>query len=548
MAPLTRRILVYLASLLALTALYTVTYQWGMAVYEGESRTWYQAFEIVVQSMTTTGYGQDAPWESLWMNVLMVLIQVTGIAYIAVAIPQFITPWLRQVVQPAPPAETEAVADHVVIIGYSDNCERLVDELGANGTPHVVLEGETERAQTLHEAGLTVVHRDPSTAAGLEAARLGDALAVVVDATERELIRAVLAIERYEPTATVLVLVADPSDARYFRYAGIDEVISLKHRLGKALGDKVRDVVTLDIEEDADFEAAFDIVEYHVDPGSDLFGETVASTRRLEQTGATVLGAWIRGDFVTILPERVRVDENTSLLIAGTESELNGVAKRTGTPGSHYREIGDPVIVVGTGLVGTTAAGTLIRAGLETTVVDTAPAERVDVVGDATEEETLLEAGIRDARTLILALDTDERAILTTLTARALNPELDIIVGANATSSVAVLHTAGADDVLALPNVAGRMVTLRIFEHETMTLGDRLRVARVSAPALAGEELSAADIRLETGCTVIALDRDGTFFSTPDGMELQPTDVLVVSGTGRQVRTFRTRYGNGRAS
>lgn len=51
----------YVGSLLLLIAAYTLTYRWGMAVYEGEPRTWYHALEVVVHSMTTTGYGQDAP-------------------------------------------------------------------------------------------------------------------------------------------------------------------------------------------------------------------------------------------------------------------------------------------------------------------------------------------------------------------------------------------------------------------------------------------------------------------------------------------------------
>lgn len=142
MVKLTRRLAVYVGSLLFLIALYTLTYRWGMAVYEGESRTWYQSLEIVVQSMTTTGYGQDAPWETLEMTALVLLVQVTGIAYIAVAIPQFVVPWLETLVQPTPPEEIDRIDDHVVVVGYTALCDTLVDELEANGTPYVILEDE----------------------------------------------------------------------------------------------------------------------------------------------------------------------------------------------------------------------------------------------------------------------------------------------------------------------------------------------------------------------------------------------------------------------
>ncbi|TYL35931.1 potassium transporter TrkA [Natronococcus pandeyae] len=543
MVRLTYRLAGYLGSLLFLIGVYATVYQWGMATLEGEPRSWYRALEVVVQSMTTTGYGQDAPWETLEMTLLMMLIQLTGITYIFVAVPLFVVPWLQTIVQPTPPEHVSELEDHVIVVGYTDLCDTLVDELEASGTPYVILEADEDRAQELHQDGLTVLHDDPKTEGALDAAQLEDATAVVVDATEREFVRTILAVEERDPDASVFVLVADPSRARYFRYAGVDEVLSPKHRLGKALGDRVRDVVEPDLGDEIELGEAFDVVEFLVDADADLFGETVASSRRLEETGATVLGAWVRGDFVTTLSERVRIDRNTALLVAGTESQLEEVAELTGSTGHRYRMAADPVVVIGSGLVGGSVYGSLERAGLETVVVDREAGEHVDVVGDATTEETLLEAGIEDAGTLVIALETDDDAILTALTARELNPDLEIIVGANTAESVSALRTAGADYVLALPNVAGRMVTLRVFEREVMTLGDRLHLRQLDASEIVGDELSEAAVRRETGCTVVALERDGDLHTDVDGMRFEADDSLVVAGTDRQIGQFRDAYG-----
>ncbi|ELY61224.1 potassium channel family protein [Natronolimnohabitans innermongolicus] len=545
MVALTRRLAIYVASLLLLIGLYSLVYRWGMAAFEGESRTWYQSLEFVVQSMTTTGYGQDAPWETLEMTALVVLIQVTGIAYIAVAIPQFVVPWLETLVQPTPPTEIDHVEDHVIVVGYTDLCDTLVDELEAGGTASVIVESDDERAQTLHENGFTVLHGDPGTDETLEAARLEDATAVVVDATERDLFRTVLAIESRDPTATVVPLVFDPAAARYFRYAGVDEVLSPRHRLGKALGDRVRNVVSPDFT-GLELGEELDVAEFHVDPDTDLFGEPLAATRGLEDAGSggTILGAWVRGDFVTTLSHPATIDENTSLLVAGTDDDLEAVTDATGTAGTRYQTTGDPVVVLGAGLVGQTAAGTLERAGLESTVVDREDGENVDVVGDATEETTLLEAGVDAAETCLVALDGDTDAILATLTANALNPELELIAGAGATSSVDALRTAGADYVLALPNVAGRMVTRRVFEQEVMTFEEQLRLLETDATGLEGETLSLETIRDETGCIVVAVERDDDVHTAVDGERFTADDQLVVAGTDAQIGRFRDTYGD----
>jgi Trk K+ transport system NAD-binding subunit len=539
---LTRRLAVYVASLFVLVALYTLAYRWGMAVYEEESRTWYQSLELVIQSMTTTGYGQDAPWETLEMTGLVVLIQVTGIAYVAVAIPQFVVPWLETLVQPTPPEEIERIEDHIVVVGYTALCDTLVEELEAEETPYVILEDDEDRAQRLYEDDRVVLYGDPTSDETLEAAGLEAATAVVVDATEREFVSTVLALEGRDPTAEVFVLVTDPERARYFRYAGVDEVLSPKHRLGKALGDRVRTIIAPAPEGELTLGDEFDLTEFYIDPDAELFGETMAATRELEETGATVVGAWLRGDFVTELSEHAHVDENTSLLVAGTESELEAVADLTDSAGSPYRPTEEPVVVVGAGLVGRTAAGTLERAGLETTVVDRESDEIVDVVGDATEEETLLDAGIEDAGTIVIALEDDDEAILVALTASALTPSLEVLVGATTADSVRTLRAAGAAHVLALPNVAGRMIALRAFDREVMPLGEQLQLRRVAAAGLVGVELETATIREETDCLVVGLERREEYRSDVDGAHLDEGDSLVLAGTEEQLDRFRETY------
>ncbi|MEY7850807.1 TrkA family potassium uptake protein [Natrarchaeobius sp. A-rgal3] len=544
MVKLTRRIAVYVGSLFLLIGIYTLAYRWGMATYEGESRTWYQALEIVVQSMTTTGYGQDAPWETLQMTALVLLIQVTGIAYIVVAIPQFVVPWLETLVEPAPPTEIDHLEEHVIVVGYTDLCDTLVGELEADGTPYVILEGDDDRAQNLHQAGFRVLYGDPGSESTLEAVGLDDALAVVIDATERDPVRTTLTIEARDPEATVLALVADPGDARYFRYAGVDEVLSPRHRLGKALGDRIRDVISPDLEA-IELGSKLDIHEFPVPPGSDLFGEPIADAHRLERTGATVLGAWVRGDFLTTLSEDVTADENTSVLVAGAEAELEAVADRIGTSGVRYTTASGPVVILGEGLVATTARGTLERAGVDTVSVGPSSGESIDVVGDSTDEETLLEAGVDEAETVIVALEADDAAILSTLAARAIAPDVEIVAGAVTGTSVDAMRAAGADYVLALPNVAGRMLTMRIFEHEVMTLEDRLHLVEVDAPELVGSELSTAEIRRESGCSVVALERGGDLETDIDETAFRGDDRLLVAGTDHRIGRFRERFGEG---
>ena len=69
------------------------------------------------------------------------------------------------------------------------------------------------------------------------------------------------------------------------------------------------------------------------------------------------------------------------------------------------------------------------------------------IVGDASEEETLLKAGIKQAKVLVAALATDIDNVFLTLTARQLNPNIFIVARASSKAAKSKLLAAGANRV-----------------------------------------------------------------------------------------------------
>jgi voltage-gated potassium channel len=88
------------------------------------------------------------------------------------------------------------------------------------------------------------------------------------------------------------------------------------------------------------------------------------------------------------------------------------------------------------------------------------------ILGDAAEDAVLLQAGIRQARTLLAATDVDAENIAITLSARALAPKLWIVGRANHDETEAKLRRAGADRVLSPYMLGGhRMASLARRPH-----------------------------------------------------------------------------------
>ncbi|MFZ2455151.1 MAG: potassium channel family protein [Candidatus Altiarchaeia archaeon] len=78
------------------------------------------------------------------------------------------------------------------------------------------------------------------------------------------------------------------------------------------------------------------------------------------------------------------------------------------------------------------------------------------VKGDSTSPEILESAGIKRAKAMIVALDSDPEIVYTILTAKEIHPGIRIYARANETMSVNKMKKAGADYVICLPEVGSR--------------------------------------------------------------------------------------------
>lgn len=121
-------------------------------------------------------------------------------------------------------------------------------------------------------------------------------------------------------------------------------------------------------------------------------------------------------------------------------------------------------IICGFGRVGSQIAEEFVEARKPFVVID----ERESSVrkcielgylalqGDATSDDVLREAGIEEAKALLVATDDDSHNISITLSARHLNNKLFIIARSNHNETEAKLKLAGADRVLSPYTIAGR--------------------------------------------------------------------------------------------
>jgi voltage-gated potassium channel len=222
------------------------------------------------------------------------------------------------------------------------------------------------------------------------------------------------------------------------------------------------------------------------------------------------------------------------------------------------RDLRDHIIVCGWGRVGRSIADHLAAAGAPFVVIDTDPrrfegVSHLFLVGDATDDHVLQEAGLDRARALVAATSTDTTNVFLTLSGRALRPDLFILARARIAESEAKLLRAGADRVVNPQAIGGARIAallmqphvaefLDVITHEReVDFGLSEVPARPEGP-LAGRSLRDARVRDRTGALILALRaKDGSFLTNPEAdTVVDAGSILIAIGTPDQLAALNT--------
>ncbi len=177
------------------------------------------------------------------------------------------------------------------------------------------------------------------------------------------------------------------------------------------------------------------------------------------------------------------------------------------------------------------------------------------VRGNATDDETLLAAGIERAQGLITAVTSDTENVYITLTARGLKPDLFILARAGEESSEVKLLRAGASKVVSPYTIGATRMAQAILRPSVVDFIEiatgaqnvelQLEEIRLSPSSrLIGKTLLTSGIRKEIGVIIVGIKRSGRmlFNPSPDSA-MQDGDILITLGEPAAVRQLEVLAG-----
>jgi voltage-gated potassium channel len=242
-------------------------------------------------------------------------------------------------------------------------------------------------------------------------------------------------------------------------------------------------------------------------------------------------------------------------MIEGRVREILGRRKLE----NQLRKQKDHYIVCGYGRVGSSICDLLASKPLGMVVIERNP-ERIArlsdrnllyVAGEATDEDNLIRAGVKNARGLLAVLKTDSDNVYVTLTARQLNPELFIIARGGEEKSENKLLAAGANRVVSpylmgAHRIAQTILRPTVTDFLELTLMEKSRDIQMEevpvhpSSRLIDVALQDSGIRKDLDLIIVAVRKpEGEMLFNPSSQtKLQGGDMVVAIGEKQNLERF----------
>jgi len=537
--------------LLALVIIYSVLFHFIMAWEDkafGLDRhySWVTGFYWTLVVMSTLGFG-DITFASDLGRLFSIVVLLTGVIFLLILLPfsfiQFLyLPWIEAQQAARTPRELDESLSKHVLLTHDDPVSRaLMNRLEQRGIPFALLVADAEHAGVLHDEGLSVMIGPLDQPDTYRRARLESASLLFASGSDPENAAVAFNARDVAPTIPIVASATEVASIGVLKVAGCTRVLRLGEILGQALARRTigGDAMTHEIGRlDEVIIAEASCVR------TPLVGKTLRENK-LNELGVNVVGIWDRGNFEAAGPDTM-IGPNTVLVLAGTKDQLLNYDEHFAI----YNVAGAPSIVIGAGRVGSAAVRALSARGVAIRIIEKnrrrAAADNV-ITGNAADEAVLAKAGIKDAPSAIITTSDDAVNIYLTIMIRHLRPDIQIVSRSVQDHTVDTLHRAGADFVVSEASMGASMTINLMDRSELLMLAEGLDISRLTLPtSLVGRTLAEAQIRRETGCTVIGLTVNGQTTVNPDPHTPLPADAgVILIGSAEAERCFIETFGRG---
>jgi voltage-gated potassium channel len=330
---LKRRAAVLIVAIIALLVLSPIGYMIIRAIVEDKSASFIEAFFWTVATITTMGAPSELVLTSELGRVYTIIVVFSGIAIFFIGFPFFIIgPWLEEQVKKATSPELIPLPekDHVIVCGYSEIGEEVIDDLELHNIPYILIDSDKSLGDKLVRSKTPFIIGDARDADVLNRANIERAFSVVAAENDSKNPIICLTAKSIKPKLRIIASVDDEEHEEVLMRAGATKVVSPKASSGVLLANMALSRFDVDIKGKISLLEKMQIWQYAITHDSNLKDKTLLETRIRKKTGSTVIGLWKNGTLIINPSANETLPENSILVIIGTpdqHSKVSGIMR-----------------------------------------------------------------------------------------------------------------------------------------------------------------------------------------------------------------------------
>lgn len=253
------------------------------------------------------------------------------------------------------------------------------------------------------------------------------------------------------------------------------------------------------------------------------------------------------------------VTEMTAFVVEG---EMTGYLRRRRMK-QRIEKLSNHYILCGWGLKGEHVLEELSRTKRQCVVVEINPDKvtrlnernAMVVEGDATQDDVLTAAGIKQAAGLVATLPGDKDNLFVVITARGLNPKMRIVAKVDEIGAREKFLRSGADSTVSTNFIGGLRMASELVRPDAVNFLDTmlrdnssLRVEDVQIGKKSryiGKTIKQCDPLTGSDVLLFSMKREGSYrFNPPSSTTLAEGDTLIVIGMAEEIATLRSTLGH----
>ncbi|HMO16804.1 MAG TPA: NAD-binding protein [Oligoflexia bacterium] len=540
------KIIVKLLFFLALlVTVYSFIFQYLMQL-ENQQHSWISAVYWCLVVMSTLGFG-DITFHTDIGRAFSILVLISGTFFMLILLPFFFiqfffVPWMEsQASKRAPRKVAPDLKGHVILTGLGEIERALIKRLNKCKVRFVVIVPDISEALLLNDEGIPVIVGDLDDSETYHNANVADAALVVSTNTDTINSNISFTVREISPNVPIVATASVPASVDILELAGCNRVLQLGEMLGNSFSRRIigKDGKCHIIGEFSDL-----IVAEAIAMHPELINKPLKEVKLRDIANVTITGTWERGKFELAGPETI-LTPSSAIILSGSREQLSSYDSYFGIKDKPTHSF---ILILGGGKVGRAVARELELKNIDYRIIDKdlgrIRKEEKYTFGDAAEIEVLKEAGIDKATSILVTTHDDAMNVYLTIYCRKLRSDVQLISRSNTERNITTLHKAGADFVLSYAAIGANALFNLLQRMDTVLIAEGLSAFRVAVPSsLVNKTLRKSALRESTGCSVIAIIRNGEHEVNPDpDKSLEKDSELIIMGDSDAEERFMKKF------